>query len=325
MGATDYVLKQRISRLIPAIHRAVEEAEEKSKLKQAEEALKESEKRFKKLSNLTFEGILIHDKGVTIDVNESLTRLLGYTRGEMIGKNVITLCVPREYHAKIKEKIVKHSAKPYEVMARKKDGTLFPVEIEARNVKDKDGKIRVTTIKDITERKQAEEEARKMHQNLVKAQKKLKRAYEGEKQLRDKLIQSEKLASLGQMGAKIAHGINNPLTVVSGRAEMGMDMDTSEKVKKSFSIIFKEAQRIKDITSTFMNLSKPTLPKEELLDLNEVVEECVEDLKTAGVIKHYKVNKNLQSDLPEITGDCDRLIQVFRNLIVNASHAMADC
>ena len=104
-----------------------------------------------------------------------------------------------------------------------------------------------------------------------------------------------------------------------------MDMDTSEKVKKSFSIIFKEAQRIKDITSTFMNLSKPTLPKEELLDLNEVVEECVEDLKTAGVIKHYKVNKNLQSDLPEITGDCDRLIQVFRNLIVNASHAMADC
>lgn len=325
MGATDYVLKQRISRLIPAIHRAVEEAEEKSKLKQAEEALKESEKRFKKLSNLTFEGILIHDKGVTIDVNESLTRLLGYTRGEMIGKNVITLCVPREYHAKIKEKIVKHSAKPYEVMARKKDGTLFPVEIEARNVKDKDGKIRVTTIKDITERKQAEEEARKMHQNLVKAQKKLKRAYEGEKQLRDKLIQSEKLASLGQMGAKIAHGINNPLTVVSGRAEMGMDMDTSEKVKKSISTIFKEAQRIKDITSTFMNLSKPTLPKEELLDLNEVVEECVEDLKTTGIIKHYKVNKNLQSDLPEITGDRDRLIQVFRNLIVNASHAMADC
>ena len=54
IGATDYVLKQRISRLIPAIHRAVEEAEEKSKLKQAEEALKESEKRFKKLSNLTF-------------------------------------------------------------------------------------------------------------------------------------------------------------------------------------------------------------------------------------------------------------------------------
>ncbi len=128
--------------------------------KQAEEALKQSEERFKKLSNLTFEGILIHNNGVAIDVNESLTRLFGYTREEMIGVNIIELCIPPEFHATIKENITKKHAKPYEVMARKKDGTLLPIEIEARNIKDKGEEFRVTAIRDITERKQTEVELR---------------------------------------------------------------------------------------------------------------------------------------------------------------------
>ncbi|NQU84522.1 MAG: PAS domain S-box protein [Mariniphaga sp.] len=129
--------------------------------KLTEEKLQNSEERFKKLSNLTFEGILIHNNGVAIDVNESLTRLFGYTEKEMIGKNLIKLLVPQEYHAKIKENIVKKIANPYEVLGRKKDGTLFPIEIEAKDIKSKDGEIRVTAIRDITERKLAEKSLRK--------------------------------------------------------------------------------------------------------------------------------------------------------------------
>ncbi|MGB3479990.1 MAG: PAS domain S-box protein, partial [bacterium] len=127
---------------------------------QAKSALRESEKRFKKLSNLAFEGILIHDMGVVIDVNESLTKLLGYTREEMIGKNIVELCVPREYHATIRENIVKRYAKPYEVTARKKDGTLFPIELEARSITGKDEEFRVAAVRDITARKQAEQALR---------------------------------------------------------------------------------------------------------------------------------------------------------------------
>ena len=179
-------------------------------------------------------------------------------------------------------------------------------------------------IEDITDRKRIEEKARKIHQELVEAHENLQKAYKEEKNLRDKLIQSEKLASLGLMGAKIAHEINNPLSVISGRAQMGMDMDTSEKVKKTFNIIFKEAKRIGNISSTYRNLSRPTPPKMENVNMNEILEECVEDLKTTGVIKHYEVKKYLQPNLPEVTGDRERLIQVFNNLIVNASHAMID-
>jgi len=128
--------------------------------KLSEEALRESEERFKKLSSLTFEGILIHNKGVAIDVNESLQKMFGYTSEEMIGKNLIELLVPREFHARIQENIIKESAKPYEVVGRKKDGTLFPIELEARDIKSKNVEFRVTAFRDITERKQAEERFR---------------------------------------------------------------------------------------------------------------------------------------------------------------------
>ncbi len=129
-----------------------------TKRKQSEKALRESEQRFRKLSNLTFEGILLHDNGVAVDVNDSFMEMVGYTREELIGKNAIALCVPRAYQETIRKNIVKGRATPYEVKVRKKDGTLFPAEIESRNIND--GNLRVTAIRDITDRKRSEEALR---------------------------------------------------------------------------------------------------------------------------------------------------------------------
>ncbi len=123
--------------------------------KKAEKAVRDSEERFKKLSNLTFEGIFIHNNGVCIDINESLLKLVGYSKEEIIGKNMIELSIPLKYHPMIKENIIINNTKPYEIEARKKDGTLFPIEVESR--KTKYNEIRVTAIRDITERKKAEE------------------------------------------------------------------------------------------------------------------------------------------------------------------------
>ncbi|MCD6337293.1 MAG: PAS domain S-box protein, partial [Candidatus Marinimicrobia bacterium] len=125
-----------------------------------------SEERFKKLSNLTFEGILIHDKGVLIDVNESLQKMFNYTKEELIGRNIIELLIPTEFHKIIKENIVKNVAKPYELMAKKKDGTLIPIEIEAKDIIEKDKTIRVAAIRDITERKEAEDKIKESETKL---------------------------------------------------------------------------------------------------------------------------------------------------------------
>ncbi len=128
--------------------------------KRAEEALRQSEERFKKLSNVTFEGIMIHDNGVVLDANESLLEMFGYERNEIIGRNVIEFCVPLEYCDVIVENTAREYAKPYEVIATRKDGETFPVEIEARVIGDPADGIRVAAVRDITERKRAEEALR---------------------------------------------------------------------------------------------------------------------------------------------------------------------
>lgn len=123
----------------------------------------ENESKFKQLSDLTFEGILLHNKGIVIDMNMSLIKLTGYSKNEMLGKNIIELLVPENFKGIIFENIKKNYALPYEIEAVKKDGSVIPVEVEAKDIETNTGEIiRVVAIRDITNRKQAEEKIRKL-------------------------------------------------------------------------------------------------------------------------------------------------------------------
>lgn len=119
-------------------------------------SLKQSQERFKKLSSLSFEGILLHDQGIALDMNESFPDMLGYHRNELLGRNMVELVVADEYRSLTRKQMAKGSPAPYETMGRRKDGSLFPVEIVSRQVIDDTGSYRVTAIRDISKRKQAE-------------------------------------------------------------------------------------------------------------------------------------------------------------------------
>ncbi|MFH1251167.1 MAG: response regulator [bacterium] len=309
--------------------------------KQAEEKLRASNQQLldqtQELSRMATvvidsnDAITIQDlEGNITAWNAGATKTYGYSAQEAFKMNVTDL-VPEELKAEALNFIVSlkkgELVTNFETKRQTKDDKILDVWMVVTKLVDENGKLigAATTERDITERKRAEEEARKMHQSLVETHGKLQRAYEDEKHLREKLIQSEKLASLGQMGAKIAHEINNPLTVISGRAQLYLMEDLDERLKKTFELIIRETKRIENITSAYRNLSRPVLPKKELLDLNAVLEESVENLINTGEIKHYKIQRNFYPDLPQVIGDSNRLVQVFRNLIVNASHAMAGC
>ncbi|MFQ5674327.1 MAG: PAS domain S-box protein [bacterium] len=123
--------------------------------KQNEEALLESEERFKKLSESTFEGIVIADKGRVVDANKQMAAMLGLQLGDLIGKSVFEFIAPES--RKLVERNMKSGFEgPYEHLARKDDGTLFPVEVRAKMLPFRGKMIRVSAIRDITERKQAE-------------------------------------------------------------------------------------------------------------------------------------------------------------------------
>ncbi len=132
----------------------------------AEKQLKESEERYKLLSNLTFEGIFLHDKGILLDVNQSFVNMLGYSAEELIGKNIIQLVVLPEYHARVIEALKNEETSPYEVRAKRKDGSLFYAEVESGMVNHQGKLLRVTAARDITWRKDAEKKLQENEEEL---------------------------------------------------------------------------------------------------------------------------------------------------------------
>lgn len=129
----------------------------------AKEKTEESEAKFKKLSKLTFEGILLHDKGVVIDMNLSFEKMFGYSCKELLGKNIIDILFPKKHHQIINKSIAKNYTRPFEIEGIRKDSSIFPIEIEAREIKSENKTFRVAAVRDISERKKVEGEIKKLH------------------------------------------------------------------------------------------------------------------------------------------------------------------
>ncbi len=131
------------------------------KKQKTEEKLKESEDRFKKLASFTFEGIIIHNNAITIDVNQSAVKMLGYERDELTGMHLFNLIHPVS-HAIVKANLSKKVATPYQIKVIRKDGSTFDAEIEAKDIFYNGEYFRVACIRDITEHIQLEEQAIKL-------------------------------------------------------------------------------------------------------------------------------------------------------------------
>ena len=127
--------------------------------KQAEESLRESEERFMALSKAAFEGIMIHDKGVIVDANQAFADLFGYQcPGDIIGKNGLeVLPFTPESLERIKSSIGLHSTKSIDITVMRQDGLILYAETQGRDITLKGHKLRVTAMRDITERKKIEE------------------------------------------------------------------------------------------------------------------------------------------------------------------------
>jgi len=128
--------------------------------KRAEEALGESEARFRHLSEAAFEAIVTHDKGLVLEANDQFYAMFGYRADELLGKQTIIKIVAPEAREFMKKQIEIGALGPYESIGVRKDGTRFPMEIRVRESEFKGRPVRVGAIMDITERKKAEEALR---------------------------------------------------------------------------------------------------------------------------------------------------------------------
>ena len=117
----------------------------------------ESSDRYKMLSELTFEGIIIHKNGIVIEVNSSLEQLTLYSREEIIDKNVIDLLIPDEFKKMAQENIKNDVITPYEIQLLRKDGVKIWVEVEAKNINYQGQELRTVAIRNIQLRKYNEQ------------------------------------------------------------------------------------------------------------------------------------------------------------------------
>jgi PAS domain S-box-containing protein len=121
----------------------------------AEEALKESEERLRILAEVSYEGIALIEKGMFVDCNDQLLAMLGYTRDELMGRKVLDVVLPDDRNFVV-GRIVVDQTEPYEHFALRKDGSVFPVEVRARVTYIGGRRLRVSVVRDMTERKRAE-------------------------------------------------------------------------------------------------------------------------------------------------------------------------
>ena len=141
-----------------------------SERKRGDEALKESEERLKALSEASFEAIFLSEKGICLDQNQTAERIFGFTRAEAVGRHGTEWIVPED-REQVNNNMLSNYKKPYEATALRKDGTTFPCEIQGRRINYQDRSIRITALRDITERRRAEKE-------LLKSEERFKRIFE---------------------------------------------------------------------------------------------------------------------------------------------------
>jgi signal transduction histidine kinase len=154
---------------------------------------------------------------------------------------------------------------------------------------------------------------------LIKAQLTVER-----QRTEEALRQHEKLASMGQLLAGVAHELNNPLSVIIGSVQLLRHHVTSDAVRRGIARIGDAGQRCARIVNTFLSLARKQPEIRERVNLNAVIDDALELLGAQLRAANIGVVRNVEADLPEIWGDSHQLLEVVLNLASNARDAMLE-
>ncbi|MBM3174286.1 MAG: PAS domain S-box protein [Chloroflexi bacterium] len=277
--------------------------------KQTEESLRESEEKYRTiLSKMEDSYFEVDLAGNLTFVNEATCRSLGYSREELLGMNyrgfTVEEDIRRVYQAFNRVYTTGKPDKGFSWVIVRKDGSRGFVEATISLVRNEKGEIVGFrgVGRDITERKKAEEHR---HQLELKAQ------------------VSSRLASVGEMSAGVAHEINNPLTAVTGYAQLLLDRkDVPADVRKDLEAITEGARRVAGIVQRLLAFSRQTKPERKYVDINHLIESTLVLRAYHLRTNNIKVTTSLAPDLPQTVADPGQIQQVILNLIVNAEQEM---
>ncbi len=279
--------------------------------KRAEEALRDSLQLLKKTFASLRDAVFVIDaqKSVVSDCNPAATEIFGYSRAEMVGNTTLSLHIDQasleEFRRLLSSAIAeKGFLSLSEFNMKRKDGTVFPTENTVLPLKDEqDQQIGwVSVVRDITERKQAQEE---------------------EEKLREQLSQAQKMESVGRLAGGVAHDFNNMLQVILGCAEMALrKSDPDNRLHAYLNQIHKAGVRSADLTGQLLAFSRRQAVSPRVLDLNEAVEGMLNMLRRL-IGEDIDLVWLPRGRLEPVFIDPSQVDQVLVNLCVNARDAIS--
>lgn len=142
---------------------------------------------------------------------------------------------------------------------------------------------------------------------------------------RNKIMESERLALIGQLAANVAHELNNPLQGIVTYSHLLLERVSSENsATSSAQKIVTQANRCRDIIRGLLDFSRQRKPDTTVCDINSVLDECVSLLENQASFHNIQTVKELEDGLPMILVDPSQMQQVFINIIINAAEAMEE-
>jgi two-component system NtrC family sensor kinase len=237
-------------------------------------------------------------EGYILSCNRSAEQMFGYTEAELIGSHIKTLFEDVSEAERILNRVVKEGRFDGEATLKRSNGETFPAYLSMRQILDARGEARalIGVARDITSEKEKE-------------------------RLEKQIFEAEKLASIGQLAAGVAHEINNPLTSVSLITEQLLREVEDEKVLRKLRIIERQVEGAAKIARSLLNFARQITPEIGDVDINNLLTRVLEELS------FHMGNITLKKDfgeLPLIKGDELQLKQAFANVILNAIQAIDD-
>jgi PAS domain S-box-containing protein len=275
-----------------------------TKRKQVEGVLRQSEERYRTIMEDMEEGYYEADlTGNITFVNDSMSRILGYENGEMIGTNYCSYVGGDESRQIYKDvNSVYRTRKPakwfsWEFLTKSGETRFIEASVAPRlNAQGEVIGFR-GIFNDVTERKAIEQQ----------------------------VLMTSKLASIGELASGVAHELNNPLTGVIGYAQLLIDSkNVPQEVKSDLNKVYQESQRAAKIVQNLLSFARRRKPEKRYFDANELIQKTLElrsyELKTSNI----KVDVDLEPELPEIKADYYQIQQVILNIVINAEQALAE-
>ncbi|WP_422928767.1 response regulator [Singulisphaera sp. PoT] len=300
-GATDYVLKHRLDRLVPAVNRAIAESRERSERRKAEQALRESEERHRLiLESVADYAIFTLDlDGRVSSWNKGAERVLGYHEAEILGNPLDPIFEPEDVRNELPSRELEQAAKvgrsEGERWYLRKDGERFWGNGVVRPLRDVSGKLQgfVKVMQDTTERKRTEEALR-----------------EADRRKDDFL-------------AMLAHELRNPLSTINNAIQLARYSGKAEHFEWAKEVIGQQVKHLARLIDDLLDVSRITRGKIQLRvekqDVGPILRSAVEATRRLIQARGHDFKVSLPSTPIQVEADATRLEQIIVNLLTNAA------